>query len=388
MMNRRAFASLLGGCHFALAAPAAKITGLTTRLARHAGREFVFVEVQTDAGISGLGEASLPTKAKLMQEAVLWLEPYLKGRDPAGVEAHWNRLFYETNRWRDGSVLMTALSAVDMALWDIEGKRLGVPVWRLLGGTNEKPLRVYYSHWSAGLKQRSPQALAELAVKTVEEGWTAVKWVIPRAETERARREQVVAEVTAIRKAVGRNLDIALEMYETYSMRSALDLARALDGLGILFLEEPVWRESNVALGQIAAQSPIPLAGGEGLLHRWQFRELLEAKGAMIIQPDVVHCGGITEIRKIAALGEVYGVEIAPHMWYGPVGHMASVQAMAGVKSFLMNEWDGASARLFHEATAGTLPLVRNGHVRLPDRPGLGLDLDFSDWAKRFPYNE
>ncbi len=382
MLPRRAF--LL--TPFLRAASPVKITRLATHLCRLSNREYVFVEVHTDSGIVGLGEASLPGKAQLMAEAVAWLEPHLKGLDPSGVEAHWNRLYYSTNRWRDGSVLMTALSAIDIALWDIEGKRLNAPVWRLLGANNEKPLRVYWSHWSNDLQVRSPEALADLARKTVEDGWTAVKWVIPRASTERERLDQVVAEVSAIRKAVGRKLDICLEMYETYSMRSALDLARAVAPLGVMFLEEPVWRESNSALGQIAAQSPVPLAGGEGLLHRWQFKELLEAKGAMIIQPDIIHCGGITEIRKIAALGEVYGVEIAPHMWYGPIAHMASVQAMSSVKSFLFNEWDGAKARVYHDLTKGTLPLVEKGHVKLNDRPGLGLEMDLADWKRRFPY--
>jgi galactonate dehydratase len=364
-----------------------KIIGITTHKCRMDGREYLFVEVKTDTGITGLGEASLPARVNITEAAVKWLEPRLIGRDPAGIEAHWNRLYYEENRWRDGSVLMTALSAIDIALWDIEGKRLGVPVWRLLGGNNEKPLRVYWSHWSNKLKTRTPEALGELARKTVEEGWTAVKWVIPRAENEQARLRQVVSDIEAIRKAVGMGLDVCLEMYETYSMRSALELARAVAPLKVMFIEEPLWRESNVALGTIAAQSPVPLAGGEGLLHRWQFRELLEAKGAMIIQPDIIHCGGITEIRKIAALGEVYGVEIAPHMWYGPVAHMASVQSMVGVRSFLMNEWDGYNMHLLHELTGGTLPKVVKGHVRLSDKPGLGLTMDFADCKKRFPYN-
>ena len=370
-----------------LAASPVKITGLDTHLCRMDGRDYLFVEVHTDAGITGLGEASLPSRVKITEEAVRWLEPRLKGLDPAGVEAHWNRLYYQENRWRDGSVLMTALSAIDIALWDIEGKRLGVPVWRLLGGSNAKPMRVYWSHWSAQLKQRTPQALAELAIKTVADGWTAVKWVIPRADTEQARLRQVVSEIEAIRKAVGMSLDICLELYETYSMRSALDLARAVAPLKVMFIEEPVWRESNPALGAIAAHSPVPLAGGEGLLNRWQFRDLLEARGAMIIQPDIIHCGGITEIRKIAALGEVYGVEIAPHMWYGPIAHMASVQSMSGVRSFLMNEWDGANMRRLHDLSGGTLPLVVNGTVQLPDTPGLGIKMDFGDWKKRFPYN-
>jgi galactonate dehydratase len=384
-MRRRELLSLLPMS--ALAASPVKITGIETHKCRMDGREYLFVEVKTDAGITGLGEASLPSRVKITEEAVKWLEPRLVGRDPSGIEAHWNRLYYEENRWRDGSVLMTALSAIDIALWDIEGKRLGVPVWRLLGGNNDKPMRVYWSHWSAQLKQRSPEALGDLARETVAQGWTTVKWVIPRAETEQIRLRQVVTEIEGIRKAVGMQLDICLEMYETYSMRSALELARAVAPLKVMFIEEPVWRESNAALGAIAAQSPVPLAGGEGLLNRWQFRDLLEAKGAMIIQPDIVHCGGITEIRKIAALGELYGVEIAPHMWYGPVGHMASVQSMAGVRSYLMNEWDGANMRKMHELTGGTLPLVEKGAVRLPDRPGLGLSIDFADWKKRFPYN-
>ena len=370
-----------------LSASPVKITGFDTHLCRMDGRDYLFVEVHTDSGITGLGEASLPSRVKITEQALRWLEPRLKGLDPAGVEAHWNRLYYQENRWRDGSVLMTALSAIDIALWDIEGKRLGVPVWRLLGGSNAKPMRVYWSHWSAQLKQRTPQALAELAIKTVADGWTAVKWVIPRADTEQARLRQVVSEIEAIRKAVGMSLDICLELYETYSMRSALDLARAVAPLNVMFIEEPVWRESNPALGAIAAHSPVPLAGGEGLLNRWQFRDLLEARGAMIIQPDIIHCGGITEIRKIAALGEVYGVEIAPHMWYGPIAHMASVQSMSGVRSFLMNEWDGANMRRLHDLSGGTLPLVVNGTVQLPDTPGLGVKMDFGDWKKRFPYN-
>jgi galactonate dehydratase len=371
----------------ALGASPARITAVETHKCRMDGREYLFVEVKTDIGITGIGEASLPSRILITEEAVKWAASRLIGRDPAGVEAHWNRLYYEENRWRDGSVLMTALSAIDIALWDIEGKRLGAPVWRLLGGNNDKPMRVYWSHWSNKLKERTPEALGELAKKTVEEGWTAVKWVIPRAATEQARLRQVVGDIEAIRKAVGMSLDVCLEMYETYSMRSALELARAVAPLKVMFIEEPVWRESNPALGAVAAQSPVPLAGGEGLLNRWQFRDLLEAKGAMIIQPDIIHCGGITEIRKIAALGEVYGVEIAPHMWYGPVGHMASVQSMAGVKSFLMNEWDGYNMQLMHELTGGTLPKVEKGMVKLPDRPGLGLTMDFADWKKRFPYN-
>ncbi|MDX2268430.1 MAG: mandelate racemase/muconate lactonizing enzyme family protein [Bryobacter sp.] len=387
MLPRRSFLPCLP---FALSPTLAnspsRITALRTHLSRLAGREYVFLEIETSSGHTGLGEASLPGKAKLMAEALAWLAPHLTGQDPAGIADHWNRLFYDTNRWRDGSVLMTALSAVDIALWDVEGKRLGVPTWRLLGGNNAKPLRVYYSHWSNNLKDRSPAALAEHARKTLAEGWTAVKWVIPRHPDERTRLANTVAEVAAIRDAVGDQLDIALEMYETFTVRSALSLARALAPYRLLFLEEPVWRESNFALGQVAAQSPIPLAGGEGLLHRWQFRDLLEAKGAVIVQPDVVHCGGITEIRRIAHLAEVYGAEVAPHMWYGPIAHLASLHSMSAIRNFFLQEFDGAHARLFHDLSDGTFPLLAQGHITLNQRPGLGLSLNLPAWTQRFPF--
>jgi len=130
----------------------------------------------------------------------------------------------------------------------------------------------------------------------------------------------------------------------------------------------------------------VPLAGGEGLISRFEFKQLLDAKGARILQPDVIHCGGISEIRKIAALAEVYGAEMAPHMFYGPVAHLASVHAMASVRNFLIEEWDAAMEPTFLAVTRGTFPAVRNGEVTLSERPGLGLDMDWAELNRRFPY--
>jgi galactonate dehydratase len=140
------------------------------------------------------------------------------------------------------------------------------------------------------------------------------------------------------------------------------------------------------ALGEIASKSPVPLAGGEGLVSRYDFKHLLDAKGAQILQPDVIHCGGITEIRKIAALCEVYGAEMAPHMYYGPVAHIASLQSMAAVRNFLIQEWDAAMEPAFTDITRRTFPLAKNGRVTLSDRPGLGIELDWPELARRFPY--
>lgn len=383
-MNRRQILSCLGGLSLRLrAAEAAKIARIETRKFTLSGRDYLFVEIATQDGLTGLGEGSLPGRAAIVDEAIRWLEPHLLGSDPAGVEDHWNRMYHQLSRWRDGSVLMTALAAVDIALWDIEGKRLGVPCWRLAGASSPKPLRVYYSHWSQDVRPRSPSALRELAARTRETGWDAVKWVVPRAATDRERVNQAVADCEAVRSA---GLDFGLEMWEKFTVRSALEFAHAVAPYKPLFLEEPVLRESPQALAQVAAKSPVPIATGEGLLTRFDFRHLLDHGGAQIIQPDVVHCGGITEIRRIASLAETYAVEISPHMWYGPIAHVASLHAMSSARNFFLQEWDAVHDPVFTELTRGTHPLPKKGAVTPPSKPGLGIEMDWNAWGKRFPY--
>lgn len=169
-------------------------------------------------------------------------------------------------------------------------------------------------------------------------------------------------------------------------MRSALEFARDVAPYKPLFIEEPVLRELPEALSEVAAKSPVPVATGEGLLTRYDFRKLLDARGASIIQPDVIHAGGITEIRRIASLAETYGVEISPHMWYGPVAHVASLSAMMSCRNFLIQEWDAVHDSIFTDLTRGTYPTQKDGAVTLSSRPGLGLEMDFAGWHKRFPY--
>jgi galactonate dehydratase len=247
-------------------------------------------------------------------------------------------------------------------------------------------MRVYYSHWSQGLEPRTPDALAKLAAETRAAGWTCIKWVLPKGGSEAERLRRLAAEVEAVRRGGGPDLDIGLELWETFSARSALEFARAVAPYRPLFIEEPAWREIPQTLGDLAAKSPVALAGGEGLVSRYEFKQLLDAKGAQIIQPEVIHCGGITEIRKIAALGETYGVEIAPHMYYGPVAHVASLHAMLSVRSFLMQEWDAAMESRFLTLTNHTFPPVAKGYVTLSDRPGLGLEMNWKEWERGHPY--
>ncbi|MEZ5352376.1 MAG: mandelate racemase/muconate lactonizing enzyme family protein [Bryobacteraceae bacterium] len=368
------------------AAPKLTITGIVTRKHTIGNRDYLFVEMATDQGITGLGEGSISGRVEIVEQAIQWFAPYLAGADPGGIEDHWNRAYYRLSRYRDGAVLMTALAAIDIALWDIEGKRLGLPVWRLAGAGQARPQRVYYSHWSHTLSPRTPDRLSELAAKTRADGWTCIKWVLPKGGAEAERLRRLTAEVEAVRRGGGPDLDIGLEMWETFSVRSAIEFARAVAPFRPLFIEEPFWREAPQALGEIAAKSPVPLAGGEGLVSRYHFKQLLDAKGAQILQPDVIHCGGITEIRKIASLGEVYGAEMSPHMYYGPVAHVASLHAMAATPNFLIQEWDAAMEPVFTGLTRGTFPLVRGGHVSLSDRPGLGLEMDWKAWDANHPY--
>ena len=312
---------------------------------------------------------------EIVEQAIQWFAPYLTGKDAGGIEEHWNRNYFELSRYRNGPVLMTALAAVDIALWDIAGKSLGQPVWRLAGvvarATDARllqPLEPVARTRGRRKRWRSSPPSTRAA------GWTCVKWVLPKGGSESERLRRLVAEVEAVRRGGGPDLDIGLEMWETFSVRSAIEFARAVAPFRPLFIEEPTWRETPQALGDIAAKSPVAVAGGEGLISRYEFKQLLDAKGAQVIQPEVIHCGGITEIRKIAALGEVYGVEIAPHMFYGPVAHVASLHAMAAVRSFLIQEWDAAMESRFASLTRGTFPLFAKGHVTLSERPGLGIE--------------
>ena len=363
-----------------------KITKLVTRKHTIGNRDYLFLEIETDAGITGLGEGSVSGRVDIVEQAIQFYAPYLTGKDPGGIEDHWNRNYFQLSRYRNGPVLMSALSAIDIALWDILGKQLGQPVWRLLGATDARPLRAYYSHWSQTLNDRTPAKIEALAKQTRAEGWTCIKWVLPKGGTEQERLRRLTAEVEAARKGGGPDMEIGLEMWETFSVRSALEFARSVAPFKPMFIEEPFWREMPQAFGEIAAKSPVPVAGGEGLISRFEFKQLLDAHGAQIIQPDVIHCGGISEIRKIAQLGETYGAEISPHMYYGPIGHVASLQAMASARNFLIQEWDAGATAAFSPLTKNTFPQAIKGEVTLNDKPGLGLEMDWPLWQQKHPY--
>ncbi len=388
-MNRRSLLKGFAALPLASALPGKiKITGFAIHKVSVRWRDLMFVEVHTDAGITGLGEATLESRTDIAEAVLRWLEPEYVGLDPAGPESHWDRVYYVATRWRNGPALMTGLSAIDMALWDIEAQRLGVPLYALLGGPIRDKLRVYYTHWDASIPpdKRDIATVTELAEHTRAQGWTAIKYTLPQAERELARIDKDVAELAAIRNVFGSQADIALECAETFSVRSAIQFANAIAPYRPLFMEEPTWRENPLGLGEVAARSPVPIATGEGLFSRFEFKQLLDAKGAAIIQPDVMHAGGVTELRKIANLAEAYGVEVAPHQCSGPIAHMASMATMSVCRNFLIHECEGADNDLFVEMTEGTYPVQKAGYVQLPDAPGLGIKVDFAEFERKCPY--
>lgn len=363
-----------------------KITKFVIHKSTHRWRDLLFLEVHTDADIVGLGEGSVHTRCDQVEAALRWLEPQMVGQDASGPEEHWDRIYYRLTRARNGVDIVAALSAVDIALWDIEGKRLGVPVSRLLGGPMKRPMRAYYTHWNNMMKRREPADFAERAAETRNRGWTAVKWAVPQAKTEALRLRDIRAVLEAIRKSVGDDLDLGLELWESLTPRSAAEFAKAVAPYRPMFMEEPIARETPAAFAEVAARSPVPIATGEGYQLRFEFKQLLEVKGAAIIQPDVLHCGGITEIRKIAHQAEPYGVEIAPHQCFGPIAHVASLSAMTVCRNFFIHEWEADDDDVYFEMTGGKYPRQKDGAVTPPDGSGLGIHVDFAEFARRFPY--
>jgi galactonate dehydratase len=349
-------------------------------------RNWALVRVSTDEGLHGWGEASIPGSVESVEAAIHSLaSSYLIGRDPGGVEAHWHGMHHAW-RWKGGPILMTAVAALDGALWDIEGKRLGVPVYRLLGGPIRDRVRIYASHWIHHA-ETIPEAVAE-AKEGVRRGFTAFKWSpFPRRKGP-GEETRVIAEgrerMAAVREAVGPGVDILIECGEQFTPRAALLAARAVEEFHPFWIEEPISRENPRALAELKRAFPVPIATGENLLSRWEFRELLDLQAADVIQPDLVHAGGLTEVRKIASLADMHYVPLAPHNSGGPIATLMSLHLMAAIPNFLILEQMEYEREL--RASVSTSPLTfEDGCFKLPTGPGWGTDIDLDALAD-YPY--
>jgi len=344
-----------------------KITRMQVTPMRNRG---MLLEMHTDEGLVGYGSPMNYEHGRTVERAVQDMGDYLVGRDPRQVEDHWQALF-RSSYSRQMPILLSALSGIEMACLDILGKSLDAPVWRLLGGSCRDRLRVY---GAAG--GRTPADYAASARRVVDRGFSALK-LTPFPDPVRyvdspAVVDTVVERVAAVREEVGPQVDIALDFHRATSPAMARVLLAELIPLRPMFVEEPTHPENADALLEIARSTAIPIATGERNTTRWGFREIIEKKAAAILQPDIRHCGGILEMRKIAAMAEVHYLALAPHSAADPVGVAASLQAMAGTPNFLIQEFGGGNGEgLFREP----LRLV-DGHVELPQGPGLGFEID------------
>ncbi len=346
---------------------------------------WLLVRISTDAEVVGWGEASLHGAIESVETAIGEYGAHLIGLDPAGPEQHWHRL-YNTWRWRGGAVFMSALSALDLALWDIEGKRLGVPVHRLLGGAHRDRLRVYASHWIGGTA--SPEEAHSAAREAVRRGFSGFKCSPFTFESLRRNEAGALSRaaevVAAAREGAGPDTEIFIECSELLSPRLAVRLDDLLAPYRPGWLEEPIPFENARAMAQLQRDLRAPIATGERLLSRHETRELLEEGGCRVIQPDLMHAGGLSEVRRIAALAETWYVPVAPHNPGGPICTVASMHLAAAIPNFLILE-QMEPQRAARDATSHPAIAFEDGHFLLPQGPGLGVEPDLEK-LKSFPF--
>jgi galactonate dehydratase len=338
-----------------------RVTRLETLLVKP---RWLFLKVHTNAGIVGLGEPIVEGRAETVATAVKEIEPYLVGKDPRQVVHHWQAI-YRHAFYRGGPVLTSALSGIDMALWDIKGKALGVPVYELLGGPTRRRVRVY-AH--AGTPERIKAALGR--------GFTAFKTQPalrrPARYIETPGQVQHAAEAFAeLRRAAGNEVDIAVDFHGAISPATAKLLIKALEPFQPMFIEEPCQAQNHDIMAEIARGTHLPIATGERVFTKWGFREVLEKKAATILQPDLCHAGGITEVRLIAGMAEAYYAAIAPHNPLGPISLAAGVQLAASIPNFLCQEQVSLGEGYLKHPF-----VVHQGYLDLPTAPGLGIELD------------
>ncbi|MDN5788020.1 galactonate dehydratase [Pseudorhodobacter sp.] len=352
-----------------------KITALKTFIVPP---RWLFLKIETDEGVSGWGEPVVEGRALTVEAAVHELADYLIGQDPRRIEDHW-QVMYRGGFYRGGAIHMSALAGIDQALWDIKGRALDVPVHELLGGQCRDRIKVY--SWIGGDR---PSDVADGAKEVVARGFTALKMngteelqIVDSHD----KIDAAVERVALVREAVGRNIGIAVDFHGRVHRPMARMLVKELEPYGLMFIEEPVLSENREALREIASLSSTPIALGERLFSRWDFKSVFEEAVVDIIQPDLSHAGGITECRKIATMAEAYDVAVAPHCPLGPIALAACLQLDAVTYNAFIQE---QSLGIHYNGTNDLLDYAKNkdvfrysdGMVDIPMGPGLGVEID------------
>ncbi len=377
-----------------------KITDLRTILVDAGNDEnYVFVKIHTNQGITGLGEGTLSGKCLTVATAIGELKRHLVGKDPTEIERHWQDIF-RGPRYRGGPVLMSALSAIEIALWDILGQAVGLPIWRLLGGRARDRVRLYchegyLDRISHTKKRRFKDEDEEIALWKQKklDGWTCIKGgflpVRNDAVEFRSAIREGVAHLARIREAVGPDFDIIVEIHGKANPPAAVEFCNRVEEFRPFWVEEATQLESEVVqeARSLRAQTRVPLATGERLCSRYDFAPLCSERLVDVIMPDVVHVGGISEMRKIAALAETFRVEVSPHNPQSEVSTLASLHVCACTPNCTLLEIGSGQDSFWNDLFFGGLFRYERGYAFLPEKPGLGIDLD-EKVAAKFPYRE
>jgi galactonate dehydratase len=341
---------------------------------------FLLVRVYTDEGIIGNGEAGLWAHHETVHRTIEELADYYVGADPLLIEHHFQAVARQTHFM--GAVLSAAQSAIDVALWDILGKSVGLPVYQLLGGKCREKALVF-----ANVMGDSIEARGESAAKHVEEGFSSLRTTpfLPGSERESSTKvvKSAVQIVASIREAAGDEIDLGVEIHRNLSPDEAVMLGRELQPFRLRYFEDPVGPESIQALEYVARHIDIPIAAGERSYNIQQFKELIDTKGVALIRPDVSLAGGFLQCRKIAAIAESSFVGVFPHLMGSPVNNAVFAQFAAAIPNFVVNEYnvkDPSLDEIVDEPLA-----VKDGYRLVPDRPGIGVEIQ-EDKLSKFPF--
>ena len=355
-----------------------------------AGKNWLFVKVDTDAGVSGWGECYTQSdRDQSIVAHVKQLGRYLLGRDPMNIK-HFTHMAYHDFAGKRGAMdFYSALSGLEQALWDVVGKHFETPVYNLLGGACREKIRVYANGWSGGAG--TPEDYAERALEIVARGFTALKFdPFPgpwRTHISRQAEEQAVETVRVVREAVGAEVELLIEVHRRLAPMHAVRVAQAIEPYRPFWYEEPVSARNVEALAACRRDIRLPIVTGEELYTKAEFREVFEKQAADIINPDICNCGGLLELKEIAAMAEPYFVTVSPHNYNSTtIGLAATLQLAACIPNFLITEYFVNSEERGAEITVEPLR-VDGGHIALPRRPGLGVELR-QEALERYPYRE
>ena len=338
--------------------------------------KWLLLKIHCEDGTVGIGEGGVHGWQRPTQTMIETMEPYLIGKNPDHIEHHYQWLYRSSHFM--GSVVQGALSAIDIALWDIKGKRLQVPVFDLMGGKTRDKVRCYMHVGSGDLG--SAADLANDALNAVNQGFTAVRfspfssdYYLHKSYSEWA--DEAVNRVAAVRETVGPDVDICVEIHRQMNPAESIALGRRLEEFNPFFYEDPMLPDSPAIMGEVAAKCNIPIATGERFTTIFEYQQLLEANAAAYVRPDLCLCGGLSGCKKVAAMAEAHHVKVIPHNPLSPISTAACVQLDACIPNFALQEYTGESEPPKSELLKNPLEL-KDGYITVPDGPGLGVEIN------------